>query len=176
MSDPTWIFGYGSLVFRPGFEALEARTGVVRGWLRRFWQRSDDHRGTPEAPGRVVTLIPENGAVCWGRVYRVDAGAADSILAALDYRERAGYQRFEVRVEIAGGPLVTAIAYRATEANANFAGPATLDEIAAVARVAAGPSGRNRDYVLSLAAALREMGADDPHVFALADLLEPHDL
>ena len=170
MSEPTWIFGYGSLVFRPGFESLESAPGVIRGWLRRFWQRSPDHRGTPEAPGRVVTLVPEKGAVCWGRAFRVDPALATSTLAALDYRERAGYQRIEVEVEIADR-AVAAIAYRATESNRNFVGPSPLVEIAEVARVAVGPSGPNREYVLALADALREMGVDDPHVFALADLL-----
>lgn len=170
MARPTWIFGYGSLVFRPGFPALEARPGMIRGWLRRFWQRSPDHRGTPESPGRVVTLVPERGAVTWGRAYRVDPTAAESILAALDYRERAGYQRLAVDVEV-GGRQVAAVAYRATESNRNFVGPTALDAIAEIVRVAEGPSGRNRDYVIDLAAALRDMGADDPHVFALADLL-----
>lgn len=171
MASVSWIFGYGSLVFRPGFAALETRAGCIRGWQRRFWQRSSDHRGTPEAPGRVVTLVPEAGALCWGVAYRIDPAAAGDVLAALDYRERAGYQRLEVDVELSGGARVTAIAYRASETNSDFAGPATLDEIAAVARAAVGPSGSNRDYVLSLARSLRELCVDDPHVFALADLV-----
>lgn len=160
-------------MFRPGFDAREARAGCIRGWERRFWQHSPDHRGTPEAPGRVVTLIPEAGALCWGVAYRIDRARADEIFEALDYRERAGYQRIEVEVELTGGSdrVVIATAYRATESNRNFAGPAPLDDIAAVARTAIGPSGSNRDYILSLARSLRELRVDDPHVFALADLL-----
>lgn len=173
MASATWIFGYGSLVFRPGFDALETRPGYIRGWQRRFWQHSSDHRGTPQAPGRVVTLIPEDGAVCWGMAFRIDPAHAPSILEALDYRERAGYQRIDVDVALDGDRdrRVVATAYRATEDNRNFAGPAPLSEIAAVVREAVGPSGTNRDYILSLARSLRELEVDDPHVFALAELV-----
>jgi len=171
-----WIFGYGSLVFRPGFAAVETRPGRVRGFVRRFWQHSSDHRGTPKSPGRVVTLVPEAGAVCWGMAYGVEPASADSILAALDFRERAGYKRIEVDVELAASveqprSTISAVTYRATETNRNFAGPAPLPEIAAVVAEAVGPSGANRDYVLELAKALREIGAADRPVFALADLL-----
>ena len=172
MPPRSWIFGYGSLMFRPDFPAVETRAGCIRGWQRRFWQRSPDHRGTPDAPGRVVTLVPEPGAVCWGVAYRIDRDRAGEILAALDHRERAGYERFEVEVEIARSErVVVATAYRATEYSSEFAGPAPLVEIAAIARAATGPSGSNRDYVLSLARSLRDLEIDDPHVFALADLV-----
>lgn len=166
-----WLFGYGSLIWRPSFAYSAQAPAMIRGWARRFWQGSTDHRGVPGAPGRVVTLVPERGAVTWGRVYRIDPAAAEPILAALDHRERAGYQRIDVEVEVSGGDRVSAVAYRATESNRNFVGPASLEAIAEVVRVAEGPSGRNRDYVTELAAALRDMGADDPHVFALADLI-----
>jgi cation transport regulator ChaC len=64
--EPLWVFGYGSLVWRAGFEAAEASGGVcVRGLRRAFHQGSTDHRGTPEAPGRVVTLVPDETVRFW---------------------------------------------------------------------------------------------------------------
>jgi cation transport regulator ChaC len=166
-----WVFGYGSLIFRPAFPAIRARPALLRGYVRRFWQRSADHRGTPEAPGRVVTLVREPGEVCWGMAYQLEPERADAVLASLDLREKGGYQRLEVEVELADGGRVAAITYRASEDNDHFAGPAPLDSIAEVVRSARGPSGENREYVIELARALRAIGADDPHVFALADLV-----
>ena len=69
-----WVFGYGSLVWRPALPFCERGVGFIEGWVRRFWQGSMDHRGVPEAPGRVVTLAPEPGAECWGVGYRVPEG------------------------------------------------------------------------------------------------------
>ena len=66
-----WLFGYGSLIWKADFDYLERRPAAITGWARRFWQGSHDHRGTPEAPGRVATLIRAEGAVCHGMAYRI---------------------------------------------------------------------------------------------------------
>ncbi len=91
---PLWIFGYGSLVWRPDFPHDERRTGFVRGFRRRFWQGSNDHRGVPGAPGRVVTLLPgEPDERCHGAVYRVTPGwqLTDAMVAAFrDYLVKEG--------------------------------------------------------------------------------------
>jgi glutathione-specific gamma-glutamylcyclotransferase len=170
-----WIFGYGSLVWRPAFPALEQRPARVRGWTRRFWQGSTDHRGVPSAPGRVVTLVPEPDAVCWGMAYRVEPTRLPEVLDALDVREQGGYARHEVALELLdpgdGAAPVRGLMYVAGPGNPNYLGPAPLDAIAAQVRRSTGPSGANLEYVLRLAAALREMGADDAHVFELAELL-----
>ena len=92
MSD-AWVFGYGSLIWRPDFEYMERLPASLRGWERRFWQASPDHRGTPEAPGRVVTLVPVSGAVCEGMAYRIAGAVWAPIRAALDHREKAGYSQ-----------------------------------------------------------------------------------
>lgn len=162
-----WIFGYGSLVWRPSFAFRQRRPAFVRGWARRFWQGSVDHRGLPGAPGRVVTLLPEAEAVCWGTAYRIDAGQAGRVLGELDHREKGGYERLRVELAFREGVSAVALTYVATPANPNYLGPAPLAAIADQVRRSTGPSGPNLEYVLRLAEALREMGAEDDHVFAL---------
>jgi cation transport protein ChaC len=172
LAEPLWIFGYGSLVWRPAFPHAERRPGYVVGWTRRFWQGSTDHRGVPEAPGRVATLVREVGSVCWGMAYRVQEGQAAAVLRALDHRERGGFERLELEVCGAGGEAVSraALVYVAAPENPNYLGPAPAGEIAAQIRRCRGPSGSNLEYLLELRDALSEMGAHDSHVFELAEL------
>lgn len=173
MPGDQWIFGYGSLVWRPAFPYLEREPGFILGFRRRFWQASPDHRGTPERPGRVVTLIEERGAVCWGMGYRVAADRLDEVLAALDHREQAGYRRIETRLDLRDRhePITSALLYVAAPDNPNFVGHAPLADIAAIVRIAEGPSGSNREYVVRLDESLIEMGGRDPHVSELAQLI-----
>jgi cation transport protein ChaC len=166
-----WVFGYGSLVFRPDFPYVDRRAGFVRGWSRRFYQGSPDHRGTPAAPGRVVTLLPDADAVCWGVAFQLPIEGREAILHALDHREKEGYARHELAVHLGDGASLAALTYVATEGNPCYLGPAPLAQIAAQIAGASGPSGGNLDYLRRLAAALREMDADDPHVFELERLL-----
>jgi cation transport regulator ChaC len=167
----TWVFGYGSLVWRPSFPFVERAPSWIEGFARRFWQGSTDHRGVPGAPGRVVTLIEEPGARCWGMAYQVAPDARDAVLAQLDHREQGGYQRRDLELHFRARPPVTGLVYVATPENPNYLGPAPLAAIAEQVRASSGPSGVNVEYVECLACALREMGAEDEHVFALEDLL-----
>lgn len=164
-----WIFGYGSLVWRPAFEHTESFAACISGFRRWFWQGSTDHRGVPGAPGRVVTLLPEAGAVCFGRAFRVESGFEAEVLAQLDQREKGGYARFEVEATLdrEGEPArgVSALMYAATPGNPNYLGPASTEVIARQVCASTGPSGSNIDYVLELAAALHAMSAEDDHVF-----------
>lgn len=166
---PLWLFGYGSLIWRPAIPYVERRPAHAPGFERRFYQGSTDHRGLPEAPGRVVTLLPSPEARCAGVAYRVPDDRVDAVLAALDLREQGGYTRLHLRVELAGpAPLaVTALTYVAAPGNPHWLGPAPLPAIARQIATCRGPSGANLEYLLRLAAALRELPADDPHVFAL---------
>lgn len=167
-----WVFGYGSLIFRPAFPFLERRSGFIRGYVRRFYQGSTDHRGVPGAPGRVVTLIPEAGGRCSGMLYRVDARERDAVLATLDHREQGGYTRLDVDAFFDGvADTFRALTYFAGEQNPNYLGSASVAEIAAQVRSARGPSGDNADYVTRLAASLRELGVEDEHVFAVESAL-----
>ena len=167
-----WVFGYGSLIWRPGFSPVTSFAGTVRGWRRVFWQGSPDHRGTPEAPGRVVTLVPDAETSVVGVAYQVAAADEERVLGALDHREQGGYARHDLEVRaLAGDRVETAVVYVATEGNESWLGPASAAEIAAVARERVGPSGPNREYVEKLDAALRGLGVEDAHVSEIARLL-----
>lgn len=169
---PLWIFGYGSLVWRPAFPHVERHAGFVRGFARRFWQGSTDHRGVPGAPGRVVTLLPAAPEQrCWGTVYRVEPGSEHDVLAGLDHREQGGYARERVEVVHAGGQIDDVLVYLATPANPEWLGDAPLEHIAAQISASVGPSGANVEYLLRLHEALVEMGGADDHVEALAKLV-----
>lgn len=150
---------------------MERRRARLQGWARRFWQGSHDHRGLPDDPGRVVTLIPDADGHCDGMAYLVQREVVVETFEALDHREKNGYQRVEVELELVdgpnGSPLTPGIVYIATTDNHAFLGPAPLPEMAAQIRTCEGPSGRNIDYLMDLARALRELDADDPHVFEL---------
>jgi cation transport regulator ChaC len=170
----SWVFGYGSLIWRPTFRFEERRSGWIDGWVRRFWQGSPDHRGVPGAPGRVVTLVAEPGARCFGVAYRLPDDGKEEILAHLDHREKGGYARHVVDVHTAsrGAPVpLVAVVFIATPSNPEYLGPAPVAAMAAQIRAAHGPSGPNVEYVLRLAEALRALNAPDEHVFELADAL-----
>lgn len=171
MSD-TWIFGYGSLIWRPSLPFTEQRAAYVTGWARRFWQGSPDHRGTPEAPGRVATLLRWPGKGTWGRAYRVPEAAMDGVLAGLDHREKAGYERQAVELRSAPDeprPWAVGLTWVAPVSNPNYLGLASPEDMAAQMQTARGESGSNREYALRLADALRGLNeaAADPHVRAV---------
>ena len=168
MSKSVWIFGYGSLIWRPDFAYLRKEVASLAGYTRRFWQGSHDHRGTPDAPGRVVTLIEEPQASCLGVAYLLDQETITATFEQLDYREKNGYERLEVSLTLQPGETVPALVYIATPGNFAYLGPAADDDIARQIAVSTGPSGRNIDYLTDLAASLKAIGADDPHVFELA--------
>jgi cation transport regulator ChaC len=111
----------------------------------------------------VLTLVPEPGATCVGMAYLITPRVFDH----LDHREKNGYLRHVVDMTLDDGAQVEGLVYIADADNAAWLGPATDTDIAAQIASAHGPSGSNRDYVERLASALRALGADDPHVFAI---------
>ncbi|RTR02938.1 gamma-glutamylcyclotransferase [Halomonas nitroreducens] len=165
-----WLFGYGSLIWKAGFAYLERRPAHIHGWVRRFWQGSHDHRGTPEAPGRVATLLPRPGAVCHGMAYRI----TPETLRPLDVREKNGYLREITTLHFADGDTAQGLTYIATEDNAAFLGEAEPAAMARQIAEAHGPSGPNSDYLLHLADALDALGVADPHVADLARRVRAH--
>lgn len=166
--DSVWLFGYGSLIWKVDFDYLERRPASIRGWTRRFWQGSHDHRGTPDAPGRVVTLVRDADAICHGMAYRIPP----SVFEPLDIREKNGYLRVITTMTFddnsgADHQQAEGVVYLAGEDNAAYLGHAEENAIARQIAMSHGPSGPNRDYLLNLAAALRELDVPDDHVFAL---------
>ena len=174
-SDLVWVFGYGSLIWRPAMAYVARRAGRVDGWARRFWQASTDHRGTVEAPGRVLTLVESDGVV-WGMAYAITRAAWPETEVALELREQQGYARLTVDIGLAAGEqagrvieTVAGLLYIATPANPYFVGPEPLEMTADVVQRSRGPSGNNVDYVLELERTLAAMGAADPEVSAIAE-------
>ena len=171
MREALWIFGYGSLIWRPAFPFAERRGAWIAGFARRFWQGSTDHRGVPGAPGRVVTLEHASDSRCFGAAYRIGEADATQVLDNLDHRERGGYERLRLPLAFNDGGGAEGLVYIATPANPNYLGPAPLDAIAAQVSRSHGPSGANAEYVLRLADSLRELGFHDDHVFELERLV-----
>lgn len=164
--ESVWVFGYGSLIYKADFEYFERKPAKIHGWARRFWQGSHDHRGTPDAPGRVVTLV-EAEEECLGMAYRV----APSTFDHLDVREKNGYLRFTTSLEFLEGTSDEGLVYIATPTNVAWLGDASPKELAKHIARSHGPSGPNREYLLKLEASLKTLGAHDQHVFDIADAL-----
>jgi glutathione-specific gamma-glutamylcyclotransferase len=168
-----FVFGYGSLIWRPGFPHEARLPAVVEGFVRRLWQGSPDHRGTPERLGRVATLVRSPGGRCGGVVYRLPERDAEGILRALDHREKGGYARLAVEATLGGAArgAVQAITWIATPDNPHHLGPAPLADMVAQIRASTGPSGANHEYVIELDEALRALGLFDAHVAEIAAAL-----
>ena len=169
MNKDLWIFGYGSIIWRVDFAYSEQRPAFIKNWARRFWQGSTDHRGVPEQPGRVVTLIAQPGEICWGRAYKVESSAVDDVLSHLDYREKGGYDRLAIEITFSNTDSVHGITYHATQDNPNFLGEASDSKIAQQIINSHGPSGSNIEYLDKLHESLKEMNASDPHVTSIAN-------
>jgi cation transport protein ChaC len=166
MTDTTWVFGYGSLIWRQDFPYIDARRACIDGWTRRFWQGSHDHRGVHSDPGRVVTLVEAPGERCHGRAFLVES----DVFVHLDDREVNGYERHRIDIHFDDGQT-PGVVYRAAVNNFAFLGDAPLDEMVAQIKRCTGRSGRNVDYVLELARSLRGLEVSDQHVFELEALI-----
>ncbi|KAJ9673650.1 hypothetical protein PVL29_023294 [Vitis rotundifolia] len=138
---------------------------------------STDHRGTPEYPGRTVTLEPAEGEICWGVAYKVSKEEDEQIaLTYLEVREKQ-YDK-KAYLDVYAEPMATTpvisgvmvyIASPDKKLNRNYLGPASVEEIAKQIVQAEGPSGPNREYLFQLEQALLQMGCEDKHVMDLAN-------
>ena len=169
MHAPLWVFGYGSLIWDPGFPVAERRLARANGWHRSFCMRSIHHRGTVAQPGLVLALDRAEGATCAGLAFRGTDGAEDAARAALRARElvSSAYLEEVLRVETAEGPL-EALTYVIDPDHTQYCGGLPLEEQARIIAGATGGRGPNRDYLWSTAAHLADLGIADPDLEWLA--------
>ncbi len=168
-----WVFGYGSLMWRPGFRYEEAVLGVLHGSHRALCVLSHTHRGTPERPGLVLGL--DRGGSCIGVAFRVAPENGESVIDYLREREldTTVYRekRRPVRLGHREGEEVDALLYTVNRRHPQYAGELTREEALSIVEGARGHSGPNRDYVVNTADHLAEIGIHDPVLAWLAERL-----
>jgi cation transport protein ChaC len=171
-SGDLWVFGYGSLMWRPGFDCVERHVGTLHGWRRRLCVYSHVHRGTPDRPGLVLGL--DRGGACRGVAFRVAAARRESTIAYLRERELVThvYREITAGVRLDDGRRVTALTYVCDPRHPQFAGRLEHDALLRFIRQGHGVSGANRDYVRNTAAHLVELGISDAVLARLARELE----
>lgn len=168
MHAPLWVFGYGSLIWNPGFPVAERRIATLTGWHRSFCMRSIHHRGTVDHPGLVLALDRAEGASCTGVVFRVAPGQETETLAALRERELISSAYLEVTLPVATkAGQIDALAFVIDPDHAQYC-QLDQEEQAQIIASAAGGRGPNRDYLWSTTAHLAELGIDDPDLDWLA--------
>jgi glutathione-specific gamma-glutamylcyclotransferase len=163
-----WIFGYGSLMWRPGFNYCERHVAHVRGYHRALCIYSHVHRGTPERPGLVLGL--DRGGSCKGIIYRVAETDRRETLAYLRAREQATavyLERLTLAV-LADGRQVLALTYVADRDHLQYAGKLSRQDLLRLVRQGQGISGANPDYVRNTHDHLAELGFTDKTLAWLA--------
>ncbi|MFN0115150.1 MAG: gamma-glutamylcyclotransferase [Paracoccaceae bacterium] len=166
-----WVFGYGSLVWEPGFGFSDRRIARLDGWHRSFCMRSVHHRGTAGNPGLVLALDRAEGARCDGVAFRVRDGEEGAVLTYLRERELISSAYLEERHAVAfrDGGGCEAVVFVIDRAHPQYCGGLSLEEQARIILGATGGRGRNRDYLWMTAAHLAELGLADPDLDWLAE-------
>jgi glutathione-specific gamma-glutamylcyclotransferase len=167
-SGDLWVFGYGSLMWRPGFDFIERQGALVHGWRRSLCVYSHIYRGTPERPGLVLGL--DRGGACRGVAFRVAAALRTPTIDYLRAREQvtAVYLERTVLAHLSDGATVEALTYVADRGHAQYAGRLEREQLLELVARGVGVSGPNIDYVLNTEAHLRENGVTDPTLEWLA--------
>ncbi len=172
-TEDLWVFGYGSLMWRPGFDVLERVPAKLIGMHRALCVFSYVHRGTPERPGLVLGL--DRGGMCRGIAYRVSASKRDETIAYLRGREQVTsvYRETVRRIELEdeGRRQVRALCYIVDRGHVQYAGRLSLGERLHYVRQGHGHSGANRDYVLEAVRALEALGYRETDLHRLAERL-----
>lgn len=176
--NPFWVFGYGSLIWRPGFPFAEQRPAKMLGYHRSLCVYSHVHRGTPEHPGLVFGL--DRGGSCRGMAFKVLPQNVDAVIGYLREREQVTsvYLERHLPVRIDGVSAVdatrslTALTYVVDRQHRQYAGRLDQEKLLSMVRNAAGQSGRNPDYVRETHRALLDMGVNDRTVAWLSEQLQ----
>lgn len=158
-----WVFGYGSLLWNPGFDVAETVHATLPDYARSFCMRSIHHRGTPEQPGLVLALDVHPGAVCDGLALRAAPGTEDATLRYLRERElvSSAYLEKRLRLDLADGRHAEAIAYIVDRDHVQYCGGLALEDQARIIARAVGGRGPNPDYLENTARHLEELGIPD---------------
>jgi cation transport protein ChaC len=173
--EPFWVFGYGSLMWRPGFRHLQRGSALLTGYHRRLCVTSRHHRGTAERPGLVMGL--DRGGACRGAAYRVPTEDRDATLAYLDDREIAHYPIYRravvpVLVQLPEGTVrVRALTYVVDRAHSDYSGHLSPEAQTEIVRGAVGISGPNPDYIAATLQQIHALGLRDARLEAVQRLL-----
>ncbi|XP_061700226.1 glutathione-specific gamma-glutamylcyclotransferase 1-like [Syngnathoides biaculeatus] len=168
-----WVFGYGSLVWKPDFVYQRRKVGYIKGYKRRFWHGDDFYRGDKHNPGRVVTLVEDHEACTWGMAYEVSQAQKNEAFQYLNMREVefGGYatEIVEFIPQEKSEDTTHALVYIATSDCPAYLGPAPDEEIANQIAFCKGKTGHNIEYLLRLAQFMRHCcpGVDDEHLFSI---------
>ncbi|MFT4706860.1 MAG: cation transport protein ChaC [Ascidiaceihabitans sp.] len=159
-----WVFGYGSLLWNPGFEVAEQAVATLPNYARSFCMRSIHHRGTVENPGLVLALDERTGAMCAGVALAVAAGKEDETLEYLRERElvSAAYLERMLNITLADGRVVEAVTYVIDEGHDQYCCDMPLEEQAQIIASAVGGRGPNTEYLYNTSNHLREIELRDP--------------
>ncbi|RAU20992.1 gamma-glutamylcyclotransferase [Paramagnetospirillum kuznetsovii] len=162
-----WVFGYGSLMWRPGFDYDEVKPAVLKGWRRGFCIYSRHWRGTPDHPGLVLGL--DAGGSCRGLAFRVARQRAASVIDYLNERELIGYAYVArtLDIDFDDGRVEPAYTFVADTAHHHYAGHLPLQRAAAIIMDAQGCAGLNRDYLINTIRQLEQEGFSEPDLHAL---------
>lgn len=166
-SEDYWVFGYGSLMWRPGFPFAEMAPAKLDGWRRDMCIQSIHYRGTPDVPGLVSGLTP--GGECLGRVYRIEPIHRVKVIAYLDERELVTdvYLPQHHDVALSDGRTVSARVYVADVEHDQFAGDWPVERKLTYLLQGTGSEGRSLKYLSNIVEQLSELGIADEGLEAL---------